>query len=378
MKLKANAKDVLDALAKVAPAVGKTEVLTCVRLTLCGNNLTLCCTDNEICLKTNLVLDGDNENGDICFALKTLVDTLKKVDQEKPVTIKTTDNNKVIISSGRFKSTVQYLDAELFPEINTSGDNVLTAIFKKDDLFRLSDFTKHCVDPNSYRVFLRGVNVKFSEGKAEFMSSNGHIMAYCKTTVDNNVEHDVIIPKKTLDIISSMAKVAEQDIITMTVNGNSLALSIDDTTLVSVLIDAKYPHVTGIINFAPTVSFSVYNDELVKAIKRVAITSNKTTQAVMLTVRNGEMRLSTKNSQHDESEDFISLPTNTSAEYSSAFSAEYLLYVLSMLHTEKVCFFGSPSVNNCKISGYDETNFKSNTDQLGDNEPLYVISRIVV
>lgn len=378
MKFNTNAKDLLECLGKVAPAVGKMELLTCVRMSLTSNKLSLCCTDNEICLRTSMMLDGDNENGDICFSLKTLVDTLKKVDQDKPVTIKTIENNKVVISSGRFKSTVQYLDAEYFPEIDTKGNKVLTAIFKKTDLFQLAESTKFCVDTGSYRVFLRGVNVRFSNGLAEFVASNGHLMAYCKATVDNDIEYDIIIPKKTLDVISSMTKTAEQEIITMNVSSNSISLDVDDTTVVSVLIDAKYPNVAQIINFAPTVSFSVYNDEFVKAIKRVAITSNKNNQAVMLTVKNGEIRLSTMNSQHDESEDFISLPTNTSAEYSSAFSAEYLLYVLSMLHTEKVCFFGSPSVNNCKISGYDETTFKSNIDQLSDNEPLYVISKIVV
>lgn len=378
MKLTTNAKDMLDALNKVAPAVGKLEVLACVKLSLFSNRLTLCCTDNEICLKTAITLDGNNEDGEICFSLKTLVDTLKKVDQEKPVNIKTIENNKVVVSSGRFRSTVQYLDADLFPEINTVDNNVLTAIFKKTDLYQLAENTKYSVDVGSYRVFLRGVNVRFSKGLAEFIASNGHLMAYCKATVDNDIEYDIIIPKKTLEIISGMTKTAEQEIITMNVSSNSISLDIDDTTLVSVLVDAKYPNVAQIINFAPTVSFSVYNDEFVKAIKRVAITSNKNSQAVMLNVKNGEIRLSTMNSQHDESEDFISLPTNTSAEYSSAFSAEYLLYVLSMLHTEKVCFFGSPSVNNCKISGYDETTFKSNIDQLGDNEPLYVISRIVV
>lgn len=378
MKFKTNAKDLLECLGKVAPAVGKAELLTCVRMSLTSNKLSLCCTDNEICLKASMMLDGDNENGDICFSLKTLVDTLKKVDQDKPVTIKTIENNKVVISSGRFKSTVQYLDSEYFPEIDTKGNKVLTAIFKKTDLFQLAESTKFCVDTGSYRVFLRGVNVRFSNGLAEFVASNGHLMAYCKATVDNDIEYDIIIPKKTLDVISSMTKTAEQEIITMNVSSNSISLDVDDTTVVSVLVDAKYPNVAQIINFAPTVSFSVYNDEFVKAIKRVAITSNKNNQAVMLTVKNGEIRLSTMNSQHDESEDFISLPTNTSAEYSSAFSAEYLLYVLSMLHTEKVCFFGSPSVNNCKISGYDETTFKSNIDQLSDNEPLYVISKIVV
>lgn len=378
MKFKTNAKDLLECLGKVAPAVGKIELLTCVRMSLSSNKLSLCCTDNEICLKAYMMLDGDNENGDICFSLKTLVDTLKKVDQEKPVSIKTIENNKVVISSGRFKSTVQHLDSESFPEIDTKGNKVLTAIFKKTDLYQLAENTKYSVDVGSYRVFLRGVNVRFSNGLAEFVASNGHLMAYCKATVDNDIAYDIIIPKKTLDVISSMAKTAEQEVITMNVSSNSISLDIDDTTLVSVLIDAKYPNVAQIINFAPTVSFSVYNDEFVKAIKRVAITSNKNSQAVMLNVKNGEIRLSTMNSQHDESEDFISLPTNTSAEYSSAFSAEYLLYVLSMLHTEKVCFFGSSSVNNCKISGYDETTFKSNIDQLGDNEPLYVISRIVV
>ena len=64
MQITVMPSELIEVLNKVLPAVGKTEITTCVRLRVENSVLTPSCSDREISLTTSYNLN-DCEDGDI-------------------------------------------------------------------------------------------------------------------------------------------------------------------------------------------------------------------------------------------------------------------------------------------------------------------------
>ena len=208
MKLNIFPSDLLTGLNKVLPAVGKADVTSCVHIQVQEDTLSLTCTDGEVVLSTDIEIDltDDNADGIVCVNAKMLCDVVKKLDKAKKICIKTNENDRVVITSGRFKNTLQMLNDELFPNIQLPTDTLCSATFKTADLFAVIELTKNCVSADSYRAFLKGLNIVFFEDKIEVVSSNGYMMAFTKTSsgISNTDVTEIIIPKKTIDVISTL------------------------------------------------------------------------------------------------------------------------------------------------------------------------------
>lgn len=381
MKLSISPNDLLDALAKVIPAVGKVEVTTCVRMNVVGDVLRLCCTDGEVMLSTKIHVDSAEVESvlGVCVNAKTLSDILRKLDKSKMVTIKTLENNRLVITSGRFKNTLQYINDDVFPILQIPTQSVCSATFKTSELFSMIELTKYCVSTDSYRAFLKGVNLSFVKNNVEFVSSNGHMMAFAKTSsgiTSDNIA-DIIMPKKAMDIISVLTKNADEQTACLRVFVQFISLEVDGVEMTSVLINSKYPNVKPIIDFNAEIHIVANVEELVESIKRVAVTSNSVNKAVKLSLKDNELYISSKNSKQEEAEDCISVITNSNS-YESAFNSDYLLYVLSKIAEEKVCLLASKNSNNCKIVPYTNDSCAKQTSDLQDNNFIYTISRIVL
>lgn len=381
MKLNIFPSDLLTGLNKVLPAVGKVDVTSCVHMQVQEDTLSLTCTDGEVVLSTDIEIDiaDDNADGIVCVNAKMLCDVVKKLDKTKKICIKTNENDRVVITSGRFKNTLQMLDAELFPNIQLPTDALCSATFKTADLFAVIELTKNCVSADSYRAFLKGLNIVFFEDKIEVVSSNGYMMAFTKTSsgISNTDVTEIIIPKKTIDVISTLVKNAEEPTACLRVYKQAVSLDIDGVSMTSVLIDAKFPNVKPIIDFNADIRLIVDKDDFAESIKRVAVTANNVNKAVSLVVKGNELYIQSKNSKHEEAEDCITIESNTDL-YETAFNSEYLLYVLSNLPDDKVCILLSKNSNNGKFVSYNEQQCATRTEELPDDHVIYTISRVVV
>lgn len=381
MKITAMPSDLLEVLNQVLPAVGKTEITTCVRLKVSGSLLELSCSDGEISLATSLALN-DCEEGDVCVIAKTFVDTLKKLDPDTQVKIKTLENNRISVCSGKFRNYLQYLDADIFPVIINENE-ISSATFKTQDLFTAIDGVKFCVASDSYRMFLKGANFSFNGDEASLISSNGHMMAFCKTSVAlTNPVDAIIIPKRSLDVICGLLKTCQDDTVIIRIAKNSISMMVGSLHFNSTLIGAEFPHVTTMIDFTSNTRIIIDKNDFINSVKRVAITSNSLNKAVMFTLDGFNVKLASKNSKQEEAEDEIKVINYTGqSQHSTAFSAEYILNVLSKIDTPTFCINASSNCNNIRVTSCnsDDCSVKDNNIQsLNDNEYLFLISKIVV
>lgn len=384
MQITAMPSELVDVLNKVLPAVGKTEITTCVRLCVENSVLTASCSDGEISLTTSYHLN-DCEDGDICVIAKTFVDTLKKLKPDVMVKIKTLENNRVSICSGKFRNYLQYLESDMFP-IVVNENSISSVTFKTQQLYSLLDGVKFCVSQDSYRAFLKGGSFTFGNDGVDVVTSNGHMMAYCGTSAGVSSDLDpIIIPKRSLDVIATLTKSCEDDTVIMRVAKNSISMVIGDICFNSVLISATFPDVTPMINFNSNIRVVLDREEFIESMKRVSITSNTLNKAVAFTLSGNTVSLSSKNSKQEEAVDEMTTirVVNTSGreEFSTAFNSEYMMNVLSRIDTPKFCFNASTQGNNVRVTSCNSDDCLSTDNSIpsvNDDEYIFLISKVII
>lgn len=382
MKFTILPSNLLDALNRVTPAVGKTDITSLVKIESSTDKVNLCCTDTSIALETNITTDVA-ETGGVCVSAKTLVDVLKKLDSDKPVVIQTIEKDRICISSGRFKNRLCYIETEYYPAIE-QFKNLNSVTFNTKELFDIINSVKFCVSQDSYRAFLKGANFVVEQDKIQIMGANGHLLSYAKTSggVTFDEPQSFIIPKHSLDVISGILKSVKDETVIMRISTNSISIETEDVKFLSILIDAKYPDIGGMLNFTPNIKLLIERDTIIRAIRRVAITANNLNKAITFRLNNNELSLSSVNSSHENAEDTITCERveSTVNDFEIAFSSEYMLNILGAIDTDFVWFVGSTGNNNFKFTECldSKEHCKSDTHSIDEGQALYLLSRVVV
>lgn len=193
---------------------------------LVNNGIVTC--QNDI---VGISLDIDSDINFCCNAAR-LLKALNNCSPEKlKMVIK---NDKLHISSGRFKSFIPTIPIESYPTANNSGKSYNI----NSDIINIMNSITQFTDPNDVRIALRGVELSHGSVSA----TNGHVAV--KRYIDD-IEglKSVIIPSKSLNI---MAKV-NAHIDSVSSDENIIFFNFNDGYLFSRTIDQKMPDIEKIL-----------------------------------------------------------------------------------------------------------------------------------
>lgn len=181
---------------------------------------------------TGISLEIDSDI-DFCCNAKQLVSILNNCDpSEMKMNIK---NNKLYISSGRFKSNLPIIDAGSYPRVDQSG----APINIQPDIINIMNSIIQFADPNDVRMALRGVEL----ANGSVNATNGH-MAIKKYTDNIDGFEPVVIPVKSISLMSKV----NAHIDTISSNKNIVCFNFDDGYLFTRVIDQKMPDINKIIS----------------------------------------------------------------------------------------------------------------------------------
>ena len=376
MKLKELNSVLQDYYSKVIGAVGKEGIPKNIKITVADGKVSFQCTDVEISLTiTETIHDNaidSCEDGIVCIDGKTFGDILKKLPKENYVTIKSSDTDKVTISSGKFRNSIKSVDSSLYPAIELSKNQPYnTAVVNAKKLSVLLDKQKFCIASDSYRIFLRGAFFKFDGKQMTLSTADGHLLSNSTIPCETANEFSFILPKKSVDNLVQLLNNTNSEDITINVAQNGIRVIQDNIEFLSVLIDANYPDVTTLFNFTKDKSITVNCKEFTDVIKRALITTNNLNKAIQLKSSGETLTISSRNTSGEQSEETISVIPN-GKDFDIAFNGEYLINIISKIDTEDCELIGGNS-NNVIVkpsNNSEDTNFTDNI--------CFVISRVVV
>jgi DNA polymerase-3 subunit beta len=109
------------------------------------------------------------------------------------------------------------------------------------------------------------------------VATDGYRLSFKETTLQSSVAAsvEVIVPARTLMELSRIAAATNQDTIAILPTDNQILFEVGKTSLVSRLIDGQFPNYKQLIPETFDHEVSIDHDELLEAVRRVALLAQK-------------------------------------------------------------------------------------------------------
>ena len=334
-------------LEKVQSVVEKRNaipILANVKLECNDNAIKLTTTDMDISVESDVQHEADDltvqEAGNVTIPVQTFYNIMKKVGEDKEVVIERDNNaevSQINIAIGTSKFTLPTLPVEEFPDFDTNSVDSKFSI-NSSILKVLLSKTEHAISQEEIRYYLNGVYlhvVENSDGKSlRAVATDGHRLAKVDTLLPEGAADipGIIIPKKT---VGELIKLLDDYVgeVSVSLSAQKIIFTIGNVTLVSKLIDGKFPDYTRVIPQNNDKNLEVVAKDLAKSVELVISVSSDKTRAIKFNILPSGVTLSTTSEVNGNATGVQEINAKYSANenISIGFDSKYVLDALQVV-----------------------------------------------
>lgn len=336
MKFSTSSSELLKKVQLVGGAIGSNPVLPILEdflFTISGNKLAIAATDLETSITTEIDIQADAD-GSVAIPGKILLETLKALP-EQPITFEVNDENfgiEITSAYGKYKLAGENgADFPRIPEeenadiINLPCATLSSAISRT--LFAASN--------DELRPAMTGVLFEIEEGKLTMVATDAHkLVKYDYTDVKSDVPSSFIVPRKSLNLLKGALPGGDE--LKVSYNKANAFFSFGDVNLVCRLIDARYPDYNAVIPTNNPHILTISRTDFLSSLKRIVIYANKTTNQVVLNVKNSSLNISAQDLDFSNEASEEIPCTFDGEDMTIGFNAKFLIEMLGVLDTDEV------------------------------------------
>lgn len=323
-------------LQLVAGVVEKRQtlpVLSNVLLELRGQQLSLTGTDLEVELVGRVTLEEAGQDGEITVPGKKLMDICRSLPDGSQIEIEQ-DDQRVIVRSGRYRSTLSTLPASEFPNVeNIAGEQSFT--LAQSALRRVIERTSFAMAQQDVRYYLNGMLFEVSSNGLRTVATDGHRLATCKAEIAGpDTAQQIILPRKGVLELAKLLADPEASV-TLALSSNHLRAHTENFTFTSKLVDGKFPDYTRVIPKNGSNILLADRTELRHVFNRTAILSNEKYRGVRLVLETDLLKVLANNPEQEEAEESLAVEYRGDA-LEMGFNVSYLQDVMGVLDSHLV------------------------------------------
>lgn len=341
MQLKTNSNNLLKGLQQAVGTIKPNNtlpILDCFHLELQNNDLTITTSDLEVTTIVKLEVEMVS-NGTIAVPHKTLLDLLKTFNNET-ITLSAINNTLTITANSgeyelAYESSLEYPSTpDLNEECFTVDGNVLNKAISKV-LFATAN--------DDLRPTLSGVYF-----------DNGFIVAtdaHKLVKVETNINADFILPKKASQQLKNL--LPKDTNVALQYNQTNALFSFDNITIITRLVDGKYPNYNAVIPKENPNRLSINRQEFISVLKRMEVFANKQTNQIRLDLSEFEALISSEDVYYRNKAKETLNGVYSGQEIAIGVNAKFLVEMLNTLNCEEVFFDMSEPNKAILINGED-------------------------
>ena len=199
--LKATQEQIVASLQSVAGIVERRHtlpILANVMLLKTGDTTQLTTSDLEIQIRTEASLGGDSGNFSTTVGARKLMDILRSMPADQMVSIES-NQNKLLLKSGKSRFSLQTLPAEDFPLVQESSSFGPTFSVPQKTLKALLQQVSFSMAVHDIRYYLNGILFVAQGKQLSLVATDGHRLAFTCANLEVDVpKQEVILPRKTV------------------------------------------------------------------------------------------------------------------------------------------------------------------------------------
>lgn len=355
MKLICDGLDLSDAVLKVSKALSvksANPVLEGIKITAKGDTLTLLATDMELTIEKRIKADVLME-GETVVVGKYFVEFAKKLEKEQ-VELCRLDEGGLQIKYSDSESELQVFPVDSYPKIEKESEGDFFEI-SQADLKKVVERTAFACSVDESRPILKGCLFEVENGILTSVALDGFRMAVVKKEVNASGNFKTVIPSRTLSEITRLLD-KEDDLIKVILQKNTLFIEVENTTLISRLIEGefvKYSHILP-TSFANTVT--VNRQAFLSSIERASIVAkNDRYNIIKFDVKENIMTVSAKSEVGNVNEN---VTVNLSGkDITIAFNGKYIVEFLKIIGEEFININLNTPIDPCIIKPVGDEGF---------------------
>jgi len=307
-------------------------ILANILMNVSGSEIELTGTDLEVGLRTHFGADIQKP-GAITVNGKKIFEIVKSLPDGQNVAVEL-KGETLEITAGESEFKVLCMQKEDYPQVPE-------ARFEKKIQLPLKD-VKEMVDRVFYaitqeqRYYLNGALLSLKAKSMELVSTDGHRLSYAARAEDGlKPEKDisVIVAKKTLSELRKF----EDETVEFDFDDNNLFFRVGARTLISRVIESKFPNYQAVIPKDNPNTLSIGREELAGAIRRVSLLSAERSKGIKFYLEKNRIRLFSSNPEIGEARDRLGVEYK-GQDIEIGFNSQYLLDFLTAVPSERVTF----------------------------------------
>ncbi len=333
-----------DRLAKALSVVSRVAASTKVGLPILSNvllraeekQLTLTATNMELAT-VEYVNAKATKNGTITVPAKLLAEFVSNLPKE-PVTLKT-NGDKLTISAGKYKSTINGILADDFPELPKIDEKEAVTFKIGVEIFKEAVNQVIIAASNDVtRPALTGVYFNTYEGALFIAATDGYRLADRKFVDKVKSEIKAIVPRDALqEVLRSIAD--SMDEIEVLITDTQIRFRLGEIEITSKLIDASFPDYRQLIPKTSDSSILLDKAELIRMTKVAALFARDSGGSITCEAKKDEGTFSVSAVASELGENTAAMEAEgIAADGKVALNSRYLLDALNAAIEGKIVF----------------------------------------
>ena len=345
-----------DGISIVTKAItGKTTmpVLEGIYIQATKEGLTLIGSDMDVSIETKVEAEVLTE-GSIVIDSKIFSEIIRKLPNSD-VKIEIAENDLVQITCEKSVFNVVYMNATDYPALPSINEDLNVEV-PQNLLKNMIKGTSFAIALDEARPILQGILFEVKNKELNLVALDGYRLAVRSELLDVDDNIEVVIPGKTLNEVSKILE-DNADIVKITFTNNHILFNINNTKIISRLLDGKFVNYISLLPQEYKLLVNVKKQELQQVIERASLMAKDgNSNLIRLDVQEDTLVI-TSNSQLGKVREEVNI--NLQGEgIQIAFNSRYLLDVLKNMEEDDVVIEMTSSVSPCVIKGKNSNNAK--------------------
>ena len=309
--------------SKIVPTRSTMPILNCALFTVVSNTLGIKTTNLDTYISSEIDIHS-GKDGSVCIPVMKLNEILSALpDCELNFSIST--QGKITINNNIGNYTIMSNNPEEFPS-EPILDAVNTIKFNSNELKHIINSTLYAVSKDDLKPVLQGVLLNIQNSTITAVATDGHRLVKITMNIKGDYNKKVIVPYKFLSAL--LDNLGNNDEVNFQLSETHIMVQLSNINIISRIIKEPYPDFESVIPYENNKTAQINTKDLIDAVKRVSIFSNKTSKQITLSFTDGEIIIST-----EDPDNVTSAKESLQCDYTEedtviGFNAQFLLDVL--------------------------------------------------
>lgn len=328
--------NLLQATGKVISNKNTLPILDYFLFELNDGILKITASDLETTLVGTLAIENIEEEGIIAIPAKRVLDTLREFP-EQPLTIEANDSTwEVSISWKSGKLVIPGTSGLSYPKPSSlEAENASTIEVVADSLLNGIEKTIFATADDEMRPVMNGIYINIDTDNVIFVATDAHKLVKNNLKMNTGIQSSFILPKKPANLLKGILP-KEEEPIKIEFDKKNVIFSLSKYILICRLIEGTYPNYNAVIPANNPNKVTVDRVEFMNSIKRVAVSSNPSTNLIKLDIESNLVKLTAQDIDYS-----VSAEESISCSYEGdpiviGFKSTFLTEILANLQTEQI------------------------------------------